>query len=80
MENDYHSIRWITPNIATRITREVNIKCVITNDVPFNKDGSDINGWGIVITGTGDTEHHLVEDASILLKKICESKCGGWHG
>lgn len=68
MNEDYHSIRWIDNNTATRYTKEVNLKCEIL-------DG----GTRILLTGTADLEHHLVEDSSILLKKMCEKKCGGGH-
>ena len=65
---EYHSIKWLDDNTATRYTKEVNLKCEIL-------DG----GKRILMTGTADLEHHLVEDASILLKKMCQVKCGGDH-
>lgn len=67
--DDFHSIRWVTPNIATRLTREVSIRAEISND-----------GKKIVVEGTGDCEHHLVEDTAILLKKMAIVKCGEGHG
>jgi hypothetical protein len=63
--NDFHAIKWITHNIATRKTREVDLRCEIL-------DG----GKRILLQGTADLEHHLVEDAAILLKKMAEVKCG----
>lgn len=65
---DYHGIRWIDDNTATRFTKEVDLKCCILDD-----------GKKILLTGTADLEHHLVEDATILLKKMAEVKCGGGH-
>lgn len=75
---EYHSIKWINDNIASRYTREVNIKFMIDRG-RFIKDGEEIDGFKIEFIGTGDTEHHLVEDCLILLKKIAEIKCGGGH-
>lgn len=68
MENDYHSIRWVTPDIATRKTKEVDLRCEITN-----------GGTMISLSGFADLEHHLVEDSAILLKKMAIEKCGGGH-
>jgi hypothetical protein len=59
------SIKWITKNIAIRKTNEVEIRVEILD-----------NGKRIVLHGTGDLEHHLIEDAAILLKKIAEVRCG----
>ncbi len=67
-EEDYHAIRWVDENIATRKTKEVNLRCEITN-----------GGTMISLTGFADLEHHLVEDSAILLKKMCEKKCGADH-
>lgn len=76
---EYHSIKWIDRNTATRLTREVRIKCTIIDHMKFEKDGEIINGVGIQLEGTADIEHHIVEDAAILLKKMCEVKCGVNH-
>lgn len=65
---EYHSIKWLDENTATRYTREVNLKCEIL-------DG----GTRILLTGTADLEHHLVEDSAILLKKMALTKCGEGH-
>lgn len=65
---EYHSIKWLDENTATRYTKEVNLKCEIL-------DG----GTRIYLTGTADLEHHLVEDSAILLKKMAEVKCGAGH-
>lgn len=54
--------------MATRFTREVDLKCTILDD-----------GKRILLEGTADLEHHLVEDAAILLKKMAEVKCGAGH-
>lgn len=69
MSEDYHAIKWEDENTATRFTKEVNLRCSITD-----------NGTRILLSGTADLEHHLVEDSAILLKKMCEKKCGGGHG
>lgn len=66
--SEYHSIKWITPNAATRKTREVSLTCEISNE-----------GKRILLIGTADCEHHLVEDAAILLKKMAQVKCGQSH-
>lgn len=65
---DYHSIRWIDNNTATRHTKEVNLICKIL-------DG----GKRIEFTGTGDFEHHLIEDSAILMSKVASVKCGSGH-
>lgn len=65
---EYHSIKWVNKNTATRYTKEVDLKCEILE-----------NGMRILLTGTADLEHHLVEDSAILLKKISEVKCGSEH-
>lgn len=70
MSEEYHAIKWITPDIATRKTKEVDLKCEIINEG---------NRWGIRLVGVADLEHHLVEDSAILLKKMAEVKCGGGH-
>lgn len=62
------SIKWLDNNTAIRRTKEVELKCEIL-------DG----GKRILLTGTGDLEHHLVEDAYILLRKMALVKCGGDH-
>lgn len=64
---DYHAIRW-NGKTATRKTREVNLSCQIL-------DG----GKRIMLDGTADCEHHLVEDSAILLKKMAETICGEGH-
>lgn len=64
----YHSIKWVTPKVATRLTKEVDLVCEISSD-----------GRSISLRGTGDCEHHLVEDCAILLKKMAEIKCGPGH-
>lgn len=66
--NELTSIKWLDDNTAIRITNEVRLQCKIT-------DG----GTSIVLTGTADLEHHLVEDSAILLKKMAQVKCGGGH-
>lgn len=68
---EYHSIKWIEDNTATRHTKEVFIKCKVS------KIGGE---WMIQLNGTGDFDHHLVEDSTILLKKMSEKICGGGHG
>lgn len=67
-EEEYHSIKWLDENTATRCTKEVSLKCSITD-----------NGTRIVISGTADLEHHLIEDSYIFLKKICADKIGEGH-
>ena len=79
---EYHGIKWIDNESATRLTREVCIAARIFKggNIPFVKDGEPLKDfWTIIITGQGDTEHHLVEDAAILLSKMCDKKCGQ-HG
>ena len=76
---EYHSINWIDENTATRKTREVDLKCTIIPKCDFIKDGQQIVGVGIFLQGTGDFDHHLVEDASILLRKMAGKFCGGGH-
>lgn len=76
--SEYFGCRWDGENSAERNTREVNIGITIEKD-KFIKDGEPVDGFCLIITGTGDTEHHLVEDALILLKKFAEKKCGGFH-
>lgn len=67
---EYHAIKWVDENTATRETREVTLRCEI----------HDLGGrWAIKLTGFGDLEHHIVEDSAILLKKMAEVKCGGGH-
>ena len=68
MQEDYHAIKWLNEYVATRKTREVDLKCGINR----NEDGS----WEIFLSGTADLEHHLLEDSAIFLKKICDKKCG----
>jgi hypothetical protein len=72
---EYHSIKWHDDNTVSRHTREVNILFIIQKG-KFLKDGIEIDGYSLVLHGTGDTEHHLVEDCAILLKKIVQVKCG----
>lgn len=55
-------------NTAIRVTREVHLKCQILD-----------NGKRIILEGTADLEHHLVEDSAILLKRMAEVKCGEGH-
>lgn len=78
---EYHAINWEDKNTATRRTREVDLKCeIIEGGMFYKEDGmSGQNGWTIILRGTADHEHHLVEDAAILLKKMAEVKCGGGH-
>lgn len=66
--SEFFAIKWLDKNTAARKTREVDLKCEIL-------DG----GTRILLTGTADLEHHLVEDSAILLKKMAETKCGGGH-
>lgn len=68
MSEEYYAIRWLDDNTAIRKTREVDLKCEIL-------DG----GTRILLSGTADLEHHLVEDSAILLKKMAEKKCGSDH-
>lgn len=63
--SEYYAIRWADENCAERYTREVKMNCRIYDD-----------GKSILLTGSGDCEHHLLEDAAILLKKMCDKKCG----
>lgn len=67
---DFHAIKWVDENTATRFTHEVDLKCEII------KEPGKV---GIRLVGVADCEHHLVEDSAILLKKIAEIKCGGGH-
>lgn len=67
--SEYHAIKWVDDNTATRKTREVDLKCSVSPD-----------GKSIILTGTADLPHHLVEDSAILLKKMTEKFCGGNHG
>lgn len=78
---DYHACKWLDENTAIRRTREVDLKCEIIKGGEFKReDGYPFQkGWTIKLTGTADLEHHLVEDAAILLKKMAETKCGGGH-
>ncbi len=62
---DYHAIRWIDENTATRFTKEVNLRCDILE-----------GGKRILLSGIADCEHHMLEDSAIFLKKICDKKCG----
>lgn len=64
----YHSIKWHGSCVATRLTKEVNIRAEISS-----------NGKKIKIVGAGDCEHHLIEDTAILLNKMAEAKCGAGH-
>lgn len=68
---ELHSIKWLDENTAIRRTGEVDLKCEI---IP----GADCDPVRILLTGTGDLKHHLVEDSAILLKKMAEVICG--HG
>ncbi len=65
---EYHSIKWVNDNTATRYTKEVDLVCEISKD-----------GRAILLRGTADLPHHLVEDSAILLKKMCFKFCGGGH-
>ncbi len=63
-ENDnaeYYAIKWHTDECASRKTKEVDLICKISSD-----------GKSIVLSGTADLRHHLVEDSAILLKKMCD--------
>jgi hypothetical protein len=62
---EYHAIKWVDENTATRYTKEVNLKCSILD-----------NGKRIILEGVGDLQHHLIEDSAILMNKIMEVKCG----
>ena len=79
---EFHACKWLDENTAIRRTREVDLKCEIIKGGEFKKeDDKPIQeGWTIKLTGTGDLEHHLVEDAAVLLKKMCLKKCGEGHG
>lgn len=78
--SEYYGCKWLDPNTAVRRTREVDLKAEIIRGGEFIKDGQPVNdAWTIKLSGTADTEHHLVEDAAILLKKMAETKCGGGH-
>jgi hypothetical protein len=80
MSEEYYSIKWLDNNTAKRHSREVDIICTINKGGVFIKDGEPVlDVWTITLSGTGDTEHHLVEDSAILLKKIVEVKCGEGH-
>lgn len=68
-KQEYCSIKWIDKNTAIRVTREVNLRAEILD-----------NGTRIIVSGTADLEHHLIEDTTILLKKMAEEKCGEGHG
>jgi cell division protein ZapA (FtsZ GTPase activity inhibitor) len=62
----YYPIKWnAKKTIARRKTAEVDIICTIFDD-----------GKSFLVSGTADCEHHLIEDAAILLKKMAEVKCG----
>lgn len=77
MENEYHGIKWIDPQTATRFSREVKLQCIVKKGGTFLKDGIEVTDpWQIILVGTGDCEHHIIEDAAILLKKMCDVKCG----
>jgi hypothetical protein len=78
MSDQYHSIKWIDENTATRRSKEVDIKCQVIKSGEFIPgDGEEpIKGVTIKMTGTGDCVHHLVEDSAILLKKMCNKICG----
>lgn len=65
---EFHAIKWVDENTATRYTKEVDLVCRIL-------DG----GTKIILEGTADLEHHLVEDSAILLKKMALKKCGDGH-
>ena len=69
---EYHSIKWVDENTATRHTKEVSIKCIV--------EKCEAGGYNLLLSGHGDFEHHLVEDTCILLKKVSEKYCGGNHG
>lgn len=66
-EDEFYGIKWLTENTATRKTREVEITAFIFD-----------NGKQLLLNGSGDLEHHLIEDAAILLRKMAEVKYG--HG
>ena len=66
--SEYYGIKWLDPMTAERHTREVTIKCTLTKGDVFVKDGEAIIGWGVKIEGSGDTEHHIVEDTMILYR------------
>lgn len=78
MSNEYHAIKWIDNNTVSRRTREVDLICYIESG-SFEKDGEYIKGVRIRLEGTADFEHHLIEDAAILLKKMAQIKCGEGH-
>lgn len=81
MPEEYYAIKWIDENTARRKTKEVDLLCEIFPVGKFLPEGEVPNNnlWTIKLTGTADLEHHLVEDSSILLKKMAENKCGGGH-
>lgn len=64
----YYSIKWLDKDTAVRKTKEVDLRCEISDQ-----------GKRILLTGFADFEHHLVEDSAILLKKMTEVKCGSNH-
>jgi imidazoleglycerol phosphate dehydratase HisB len=74
--SEYCAIKWLDNKTAIRKTREVDLKCEIIDSALHIKDGEGITGVEIRLTGTADLEHHLIEDAAILLKKMCDEKCG----
>lgn len=65
LQKELCAIKWLDNFTAIRVTKEVDLRCEI-------KDG----GKEILLTGTADLEHHLIEDARILLSKMAERKCG----
>lgn len=70
--------KWLDKDTAIRRTNEVDLRCEIIKDstIFFDKNGERIHGIAIMLTGTADCEHHLIEDAAIFLKKMCDEKCG----
>lgn len=55
----YYSMKKISKSMFERNTKEVNIKVLLSNDEK-----------SILVKGSGDCRHHVLEDTIILLKKL----------
>lgn len=66
--DDYYACKKIGENLFRRKTNEVDIQCHISED-----------GKNIMINGSGDCLHHLVEDSAIFMNKIAGLLIGETH-
>lgn len=80
MAIEFCGCKWLDENTAIRRTNEVDLRCEVIKGGVFEHSSGPVDGWTIKLTGTADLEHHLVEDAAILLAKMMQKKCGEGHG